>query len=64
MDYQMYYRTFFYCRDCEFKFSLLGAQARYEMEDTCPSCGGDLDYLSVKGIEKYVKELKEELAFM
>ncbi|ARK28754.1 hypothetical protein [Halalkalibacter krulwichiae] len=64
MNYSIYYRTFFVCRDCDFKFSLLGAQAKYEVEGYCPCCEGDIDYLSVKGIEKYLKGLKGELAYM
>lgn len=64
MDYSIYYRSFFYCQDCDFKFSQLGAQAKYVMEGCCPSCGGDIDYLSVNGIEKYVGQLKEELRYL
>lgn len=64
MDYRIYYRSFFKCVECDFKFSQLGAQANYQMEGSCPSCSGDIDYLPVKGIEKYVKELKEELEYL
>lgn len=64
MDYSIYYRTFFVCRECAFKFSKLGEQANYDIEGCCPSCDGDIDYLSVKGIEKYIKDLREELKYL
>lgn len=64
MDYSIYYRSFFRCTECDFKFSQLGAQAKYEIEGVCPSCSGDIDYLSVKGIETYVNELKSELRYL
>lgn len=64
MDYSVYYRGFFQCKDCGFKFSQLGAQANFEIEGYCPSCEGDIDYLSVEGIEKYVNEIKKELEYL
>lgn len=64
MDYSIYYRNFFKCTDCDFKFSQLGGQANYEMEGSCPSCSGDIDYLSVKGIETYLNDLKNELKYI
>lgn len=65
MKTQDLYRNVFQCTDiyCKFIFSLLGAQAKYEIEGQCPACGEDVDYATVSVIEKYIKELKEELSY-
>lgn len=62
--YDIYYGEFFVCRDCSFKFSKLGGQANFEMEGSCPSCEGDIDYLPIEEIEKYLSELKDELKYL
>lgn len=59
------YRTaFFKCTECNFKLSLLGAQNQYELEGFCPSCEGNLDYMSTREREEYVKEIKDEMKYM
>ena len=60
----IYIRAFFKCSDCGFMFSLLGAQAKYQIEGECPSCSGSIDYPSKVDRENYIKELKEELGYM
>lgn len=56
-------RAFFQCRDCGFKFSLLGAQAKYEPE-TCPCCQGDVGYMSTLTRDRYIKDLQDELKYI
>lgn len=61
-----FYRSVFRCNDfdCGFIFGLLGAQAKFEIEGQCPACGGDIDYAPVPAVEKYIKELKDELQYV
>jgi transcription initiation factor IIE alpha subunit len=58
-----YSRYFFKCRDCGFMLSLL-AQANKEITGCCPSCGEDMDYAPKKDWEKYIEDIKFEIANM